>query len=39
MSPRVTHAAGIRVVFHAVTRRYVDLARVASATCRPARAR
>jgi hypothetical protein len=32
-------AAGSWVVFYAVARLYVDLARVASATCRPACAR
>jgi hypothetical protein len=31
-----TRAAGGRVAFHAVMRLYVDLARVASATCQPA---
>jgi len=31
-----TRATGSWVVFHAVQRLYVDLARVASATCRPA---
>ncbi|WP_412751331.1 putative leader peptide [Krasilnikovia sp. M28-CT-15] len=32
-------AAKCWVVFHAVSRRYVDLVRVASAACRPGRAR
>jgi hypothetical protein len=32
-------AAGGWVTFYAVARLYLDLARVASATCRPARAR
>jgi hypothetical protein len=34
-----TRAAGCWVAFYAVTRLYVDLALVASATCRPACAR
>jgi hypothetical protein len=39
MSPLTdAHRAAVWVVFHAVARLYLDLARVASATCRPASA-